>query len=527
VAVAVHHEEETTFKETIKKEKIGMKKLILLFIGVISMSTMSAQDITDAVRYATDNIQGTARFRAMSGAFGALGGDMSAVSINPAGAAIFNISHASMSVTSFGIDNETSYFNNSNLTTNSNFDLNQAGAAFVFNNTQGNSSIQKFVLGFAYEQTQNYDDSFFNAGINTTSIGSYFLSHAQGLRLDEISAFSNESITDAYGDIGTSFGFANQQAFLGYESFILEPDEDDDANTLYASNIAPGSFNQEYTYAATGYNGKFSVNAAIQHNDNLYFGINLNSHFINYERSTFLFEENSNSGSLVTEVGFENNLSTIGNGFSFQLGGIAKLSDVLRVGISYDSPTWYTIKEETTQYLATVRDDDGLISQTLDPQIINIFPDYKLQTPSKLTGSLALILNKKGLISFDYSRKDYGSTKFTPESDTYNSAQNNAISNNLKNANTYRIGGEIRHENFSFRGGYKLEESPYNNTSFYGDLKGYSFGLGYNFGNSKLDLAYENSKRTINHQLYNVGLTSATSIASENSNFTLTLSMNL
>lgn len=491
------------------------------------MSSLYAQDITDAVRYATDNTQGTARFRAMSGAFGALGGDLSAVSINPAGAAVFSRSYASMSASNLENDNETSYFNSTNLSTNSNFDLNQAGAVFVFNNINGNSPVQKFVLGLTYEQTQNHDDSFFSSGVNTTSIGSYFLAHAQGLRLDEISAFADESITDAYGEIGTAFGFVNQQAFLGYESYILEPNEDDDANTSYTSNIAPGSFDQEYSYSATGYNGKFSVNLAIQHNDNLYLGINLNSHFINYERSTYLFEENSNLGSLITEVGFENNLSTIGNGFSFQLGGIAKLSDVLRVGISYDSPTWYTIKEETTQYLGTVRDDNGAITQTLDPQIINVFPDYKLQTPAKITGSLALIVNKKGLISFDYSRKDYGNTKFTPESDSYNSAQNNTISNNLKIANTYRIGGEIRHDNFSFRGGYKLEESPYNDTSFYGDLKGYSLGIGYNFGNSKIDLAYENSKRTTNHQLYNIGLTSATSINAENSIFTVTLSMNL
>ncbi|MCK5402171.1 MAG: hypothetical protein KAJ28_11110 [Flavobacteriaceae bacterium] len=53
----------------------------------------------------------------------------------------------------------------------------------------------------------------------------------------------------------------------------------------------------------------------------------------------------------------------------------------------------------------------------------------------------------------------------------------------------------------SFRGSYRLEESPYNNTDFYGDLKGFSLGLDYNFGNTKLDLAYENSKRTIDHQL--------------------------
>jgi len=503
-----------------------MKKFTLLFIGVLSMSTIYAQDITDAVRYTSDEIQGTARFRGMSGAFGALGGDMSAVSLNPAGAAIFNNSHTSLSLVNFDVDNKTTYFNNSNSSSNSNFELNQAGAAFVFNN-YNSSPWRKFVLGFAYEQTQNYDSRFFASGVSNTSIDSYFLSNAQGLRLDEISAFPDESITDAYGEIGAAFGFANQQAFLGFESFILEPDTNDDANTLYTSNIASGTFNQEYSYASTGYNGKFTVNLAMQYEDNLFLGINLNSHFINYERSTFLFEENSNLGSLVNEVGFENNLSTIGNGFSFQLGGIAKLNDMIRVGISYDSPTWYTISEETTQYLATLRDDNGPTTLVLDPQVVNVFPDYKLQTPSKITGSLALILDKKGLISFDYSRKDYGNTKFTPQSDAFFAAQNNIISTNLTAANTYRIGGEVRQDNFSFRGGYKFEESPYKDSSFYGDLKGFSLGLGYNFGGSRIDLAYENSNRTINQQLYDAGLTNTTRIKTDYSNFIVSLSMNL
>ena len=505
-----------------------MKKLLLLFVGVISMSTIYAQDITDAVRYSTEGIHGTARFRAMSGAFGALGGDMSAVSQNPAGSAIFNNSHTSFSITNFDIDNTTEYFGNVNSSTNSNFELNQGGIAFVFNNTNGNSPWKKFVLALSYEQTQNYKNDYFAAGISTTSIDSYFLANAQGLRLDEISAFDGESITAAYGEIGASFGFANQQAFLGFESYILEPETNDDANSVYSSNIASGTFNQEYLYASTGYNGKFSANLAVQYEDNIYLGINLNSHFINYERSTFLFEENSNFGSLVSEVGFENNLSTIGTGFSFQLGGIAKLSDVIRIGLTYDSPTWFTISEETTQYLATLRDDNGTnVTEVLDPLIINVFPDYKLQAPGKVTGSIALVIDKQAIISFDYSRKDYGKTKFKPETDELFSFQNNLISNSLKAANTYKIGGEYRHKEASFRAGYKLEESPYNNTNFYGDLKGFSLGFGYNFGNTKVDLAYENSDRTINSQLYNVGLTNTARIDSENSNITLSISLNL
>lgn len=492
------------------------------------MSILNAQDISDALRYSTGDIQGTARFRAMSGAFGALGGDLSAISLNPAGSAIYNNGQASFTISIYDNDTATNYFGTTNSSSNSDFELNQAGTVFVFDNKNSSSPWRKFVLGLSYEQLQNFEDYFYASGINNRSIDSYFLDYAQGLRLDEISAFEDESITNAYGEIGAIYGFGHQQAFLGYESYILEPDTNDDANTTYYSNIAQGSFDQEYSYASLGYNGKFSVNTAVQYKDNIYLGLNLNSHFINYERSTYLNETNSNVGSIINEVGFENNLYTIGSGFSFQLGTIAKLNESVRIGFTYDSPIWYNISDETTQYISTLRDDSGSNArQTLNPQIINIFPSYKLQTPSKITGSIALVLAKMGILSFDYSRKDYGRTKFKPQNDSHFAIQNNIISNNLTASNSYKVGGEIRLEQLSLRGGYRFEESPYKDTSFYGNLRGYSLGIGYNFGGAKLDFAYEDSERRINHQLYNTGLTDSARLNIDNSLYTLTLSMRL
>jgi len=108
---------------------------------------------------------------------------------------------------------------------------------------------------------------------------------------------AGESTGDAYSGIGSAYGYQNQQAFLGYDSFILEPNTNDDDNTGYTSNIADGTFNQEYSYAATGYNGKVAFNLGAQYGDNIYLGLNLNSHFLNYERSTFLYEQNNNAGS--------------------------------------------------------------------------------------------------------------------------------------------------------------------------------------------------------------------------------------
>ncbi len=505
-----------------------MKKLIFLVIALISMSILKAQNITDALRYSDNEIQGTARFRALSGAFGALGGDMSAVSVNPAGAAIFNNSHASISLITGDVQNDASYFNGFDSSSNSDVDINQAGAAIVLRNRSDDNDWKRLVISFAYDRTNNFEEDWFAFGTNSNSIDSYFLSNAQGLRLDEISAFDGETPTEAYGEIGSAYGYGHQQAYLGYESYILEPENDTDENTVYFSNLAPGSFNQEFSYAARGYNGKFSFNFATQYQDNLYLGVNLNAHFIDYTRSTYFFEENSNLGSLVNEVGFENNLSTVGDGFSFQLGAIAKLNENFRVGLAYDSPVWYTISEETTQYIASVRDDAGvLVTQIIDPGIVNIFPDYKLQTPSKITGSLAYIFGKDGLISFDYSKKDYSKAKFKPTSDNYFASQNEIISDNLKSSSSYKLGGEYKIKQFSLRGGYRFEESPYKNDTSIGDLTGYSLGLGYNFGNTRLDLTYDTSERDTNYQLFDVGLTDSVNLNTNRDNITLSLSFNL
>lgn len=511
-----------------------MKKLMLLFIGILSMPIINAQDINDALRYNDGEIQGTARFRALSGAFGALGGDLSAISSNPAGSAVFTNSYASFSISSFNKDNETSFFNTKNTTSNSDFSLQQAGGVFVFKSNNESSNWKKIAFSIAYDNTKNYDDKWFSSGTNGTaqdngnSIASYFLNNAQGLRLDQISALPGETTSEAYAEIGSAYGYANQQAYLGYDSFILEPETDADDNTIYSSNIAAGTFDQEFNYSATGYNGKISFNLGAQYSDNLYLGINLNSHFLNYERSTFLFEENDNDGSSVTQVGFENNIVTTGSGFSFQLGSIFKISNELRLGVTYNSPTWLTIEEETTQYLETIRNDAGTnLLQIVDPQIVNIFPEYKLQTPARITTSLAYIFGKQGLISFDYSRKDYSKTKFKPTSDGYFATQNTIINNDLVAAATYRVGGEYKIKQLSLRGGYRFEESPYKNGTTVGDLTGYSLGLGYNFGNTKLDLTFDQSKRTSDYQLFNTGLTDSAAIDSNNSNITLSLGFQL
>ena len=66
--------------------------IITIFFYLVSLSLIS-QNITDALNYTNNNIDGSARFSSMAGSFGALGGEISSISANPAGSAIFNDSN--------------------------------------------------------------------------------------------------------------------------------------------------------------------------------------------------------------------------------------------------------------------------------------------------------------------------------------------------------------------------------------------------------------------------------------------------
>lgn len=512
-----------------------MKKLTLLIAMVVSMSPLYSQDITDAVRYASESLSGTARYTAMSGAFGALGGDFSAIGINPAGSAVFLNSSGSVSLDLTHYENEAIFRDGFAATKDTGFDLNQAGGIFVFYNTDKNSPFQKFTVALTYDRTNNFKNDIFAVGNNTTSIGDYFLDKANGVPLDLLVPLENESLSDLYTYLGNAplpanYPYGNydmQEAYLGYETFLFDAvDPDDFSNTEYTSNIEGTDFYQEYSQVSTGLNGKFSINAASQLYQDLYVGVNINSHFINYERTTGFYEENNDADSQINRVYYENKLRTLGTGLSFQVGAIYKIGEMLRLGAAYTSPTWYTISDETTQYLKTGSNEFG--TAIADPYVTNIFPDYQLRTPGKFMGSLAVVFGKSGLISFDWTTKNFANTEFDSEYGSHVfSAQNSAIETNLTTASTYRIGGEYRLAAWSLRAGYRLEESPYRNQDFMGDLTGYSFGAGYDFGNIEIDVAYDNSKREYGQVLHQTGLSQRAAIDNQNSHYTLTLSFGL
>jgi hypothetical protein len=501
-----------------------MKKIFItsgfLFASFLSFS----QELTpnEGLRYAIDNLTGSARFRAMSGAFGAVGGDLSAINVNPAGSALFNYNQATVSLSNYNVRNSSSYFGTRTVESDHDLDINQAGGVFVFKNNNPSSGWNKFSIALNYENNSNFDNQFNTRGVNpNNSIDGYFLRFANGLP-NEGGIFLNVLDTAFFDELS----FIDQQALLGYNAYMFNPvDNENPDNSVYISNVPTnGNYYQENYTVATGYNGKITGNIATSFKDRLFIGLNLNALFTDLTNTISIYESyNNNSSSGLRSVQFDTETYTFGGGFSFGIGAIGKITESIRLGLAYESPTWYNLTDEVRQRTITYCEDCDANNNPIvfDPNVIMVFDSYKIQTPSKLTGSFAYVFGERGLISIDYSMKDYSNITFRPRNDVNLESINNFMSANLDTAAEIRVGGEIRHKQWSLRGGYRFEESPYKVDTAMGDLTGYSGGIGFDFGISRLDLAYAYSRRKMNFDLISSGLNDASRLTAINNNVTL------
>lgn len=508
-----------------------MKKYLFIILSGFTFNTAQSQEVASGLRFSQDNVIGTARYRAMSGAFGALGGDLSSLNVNPAGSAVFVNNQLTFTLSNFDIQNKSNYFDTNTSDKNSSFDINQAGGVFIFNNHNQNNKWTKIALAINYENANNFNNSIYSEGVNpTNNIADYFLSYA------------NEN--PSRGQLGIplavikdnnyyQLNYADKQAFLGYEGYLINPETDTDENRVYTSNVPEGgNYTHQNTITAEGYNGKLSFNAATSYKDQIYLGLNLNSHFTDFRQNNFFYEVNDNANNNAVDLvstAFENEIYTYGSGFSFQLGAIAKLNNEVRVGLSYESPTWNKLNDELRQSLYSTGYNFGnppnpsLSVTDIDSNDFIVYRTYKLRTPGKITGSFAYVFNKQGLISLDYGYKDYSNIEYSIEEDSRNELINSDISNELKGVSEIKLGGEYKIERLSLRAGYRFEGSPYKDKTTVGNLNGYSAGLGYNFGGTRADLSYAYTKRNSQQGFFSQGFTDGAKINSINNTVSLTL----
>ncbi|MFA7042902.1 MAG: hypothetical protein WC186_00990, partial [Bacteroidales bacterium] len=127
-----------------------MKKYFLLTSLLVVNTMVFAQGEFDVLKYSLTDITGSARYVAMSGAFGALGGDMSAISMNPAGVSVYRSSEFTITP-SLCTTSTKSHFDLSSSDSKEKMLINNFGYVGSFR-TYDESAISNFNFGISYNR---------------------------------------------------------------------------------------------------------------------------------------------------------------------------------------------------------------------------------------------------------------------------------------------------------------------------------------------------------------------------------------
>ena len=525
-----------------------MKKNIITIGFCLVNSFIFAQNLTDGLRYSMEGLNGTSRFNAMSGAFSSLGGDPSAVALNPAGTSIFTRSEMSLTLAGVNSKNDA----NGRSTISSDFLLSQFGVAFPI--TIGEEGWKNIAFAFNYQKTHNFDANDLNYTYrnNGANLGDFFLDKANGIMQQDLmlDVYKNkrkvgrDNLYELYSRMGKlkePEKFRN--ALLGYTTGLVNPasgkrelipsmsDSEADAvleERKYKKNISDGitTIQNVEQYTEGGVN-KYNFNFAGRY-DFISFGINLNSHSVDY-RVVNKYRENyvNNTASDIRSALYQNEVRTVGSGFSLQLGAIAEVATGLRIGLTYASPTWYTLQDEMSQSLSTTTQSNGTFFA--NPNVVVVYEKYNFRTPGSWTVGASWVWNKQLILSADYMYKGYGNMRFRSGLES----ENAIIQNTLGDTNSLRFGAEYRlplskTNHLFLRGGYRYEQSPYK-TEYkpIGDLTGFSTGLGVSFGSMRFDLSYDRATRAYHPQIFESILTDTPQVDNTLQNILLSFSLKL
>ena len=117
-----------------------LHKILKVYL-LLGISFAYSQTYEDVVRYNSFYHDGSSRFNSMGGAFGALGGDLSSISINPAGSSVFLESEFGISL-NYKSQEIGNNFNSSLSTSKGDLiSFNQAGLVLVYENRKSKFSI--------------------------------------------------------------------------------------------------------------------------------------------------------------------------------------------------------------------------------------------------------------------------------------------------------------------------------------------------------------------------------------------------
>lgn len=389
---------------------------------VAAPGLIMAQSAIDAYRFAPNEIKGTARFVAMGGAFGAVGGDLSVLSQNPAGIGIYrkheigatiNVDAQRSSAEAFGSQTDSKQ------------------TKFLFNNVGGVLSVNlpsetcpNLNLGFTYNKTASFNRHY-RGTIPTlsNSISNYFagISRADGVSVDELTSESSDPYLNGYTPWGS---------ILAYDGYLMYNVGDNEVPEWIGQwndrTSGAGAFDIEEKGGINEFNIALGGNIKNVVYWGMDFGITDFSYTMNagwgeklqnaYIDEHFVDETVDSDKSLVygsANSTLQNYYHAYGTGFNYKLGFIVKPIQELRLGFAFHTPTWTSMKEDFGAALATRYGNETEFHTETTNGGYSGFNNYNYRSPWKFIFSAAGVIGSQFIISADYELATYGSMKFS------------------------------------------------------------------------------------------------------------------
>lgn len=426
----------------------------------------------------------------MGGVNTALGADITSISNNPAGLGFYRKSEWSFTPSLNFTNNSGTMLGNSVSDGNSYFGVPNFGVAF--SNAKPDSDRGDWrggTWGISYNRTSNFNNRVsYLGGVNrNNSIVDYLRSTADGLDI----AVEDLASPGGTNQIGFNVGYDETLAQLAYSGFLIDAldadrDGQPDPDNYYRSNLSrdfrigfgneliedPKQIRPSGMNTTTGSNNQWSVGYGGNYKDKVYFGAALGIASIRYsQREDYTESVVQSTFDLLDNYTLSDNLDVSGTGFNGTFGAIYRPNDLVRVGLSFTTPTIFRLSETSHTSLATNLLNPGAIglnpnqlaysSRSIDNQF-----NYRLTTPMRASAGVAVFLGKYGFISGDVEYRPFRAARVNgdfPVVQGVNDAvrYNSDIRNTYQNVFDFRVGGEFRYEIFRLRGGAAYQSDPF------------------------------------------------------------------
>jgi hypothetical protein len=449
--------------------------LLIIFSGSLNIGL--SQTVGDALRYSTLIPGGTARVIGAGSSFGAMGGDFGVLTLNPAGLGDYRSSELVFSF-SFNSGNTDSQLQGSIVqNTNHSTQPNIENLGLVFHNSPRSGILVTSNFAVGLQQYVSYNENFAYNGQTEGSITERFQDLADGLYPEELDLFeaSLAEVTGAIFDLDND-GF--------YESDFIESDIVNKSQTVDRA----GQINE----LVFGWGGKF-VN-------NINFGFSIGVPFVSFEEEKNYFETDPGDAiPFFNNLSFTERLTTSGTGINFKAGIGYSIKRVIRLGLSYQSPSYIKLEDNFSTALTYSFTDTGAPETFDDVSPDGVF-EYRLKTPSRTRGSIGALLDigdVKGFINLDAEYVNYPGNSFNltafsddPGELAFQEALNADIEDQLQSAVNINLGTEIVYKKMRVRGGIGLLGDP-TQASGEESRKVFSGGLGFRGERVFVDASYQ------------------------------------